>query len=137
MLNRVFRTPPAWALLPLRIGVGVVFLVHGIQKLQWGNAAVTQYFAKVGIPLASFWAPVVTWVELLCGAALLIGLLTRYAALLLAVEMVVAILKVHLPEGFFISSNDYGYEFALVLLGATLTLLFAGGGRPSVDQYRE
>ncbi len=137
MLNRVFRTPPSWALLPLRIGVGVVFLVHGIQKLQWGNAAVTQYFAKVGIPLASFWAPVVTWVELLCGAALVIGLLTRYAALLLTVEMVVAILKVHLKAGFFISSNDYGYEFALALLGATLTLLFAGGGKPSVDQYRE
>ena len=134
MLNRMFRTPPAWALLPLRIGVGVVFLAHGIQKLQWGNAAVTQYFAKVGIPLAGFWAPVVTWVEILCGAALVIGLLTRYAALLLAVEMVVAILKVHLKAGFFLPD---GYAFALTLLTATLTLLFAGGGKPSVDQYRE
>ena len=70
----------------------------------------------------------------LCGAALLIGLLTRYAALLLAVEMVVAILKVHLAAGFFLPN---GYEFALTLLAATLTLLFAGGGKPSVDQYLE
>ncbi len=134
MLNTVFRTPPAWALLPLRIGVGVVFLVHGIQKLQWGNAAVVQFFAKVGIPLAGFWAPVATWVEILCGAALILGLLTRYAALLLAVEMVVAILKVHLTAGFFLPN---GFEFALTLLAATLTLLFTGGGKPSVDQYLE
>ncbi len=76
--------------------------------------------------------------EFLGGIALLAGLLTRWAALLLAGEMVVAALKVHLYNGFFMNWNNapnagHGIEYNLALLGATVALVVTGGGRLSLD----
>src|SRR5882672_8547416 len=85
----------------LRVVVGIVFLVHGWQKLfQMGLPAVTGMFTQINIPLPAISAPVVTFVELLGGAALVLGLLTTWAAALLAIDMVGAILLVHLRNGF-------------------------------------
>jgi putative oxidoreductase len=86
--------------------------------------------AQVGIPAPGAAAVVVTLVELLGGLALVLGALTRLASLLLAIDMVVAVVVVHLPAGFFL---PLGSEFALTLLGATLTLLLTGPGALAVD----
>ena len=65
--------------------------------------------------------------------ALIIGLLARPAAAVLAVTMVVAIATVHLANGFFMSNN--GYEFALALFAASIAIAFEGAGKLSVDKH--
>ncbi len=69
--------------------------------------------------------------EFFGGIALVRGLLVRPAAAALAFAMLVAILTVHIGKGFFMSSN--GYEYALALLAASLSLVFSGAGRASLD----
>jgi len=119
------------ALLLLRLIVGVVFIVHGGQKLfSFGFAGVTGFFAQSGVPLPAITGPLVTLVEFFGGIALVIGLLTRLAALGLAVDMIGAILLVHGRNGFMLPT---GYEYALTLLVLNIALIIAGAGRYSAD----
>src|SRR2546425_10181370 len=108
-----------WGLVPLRLVIGLVFAVHGAQKLfVFGLGGAAGFMAKVGIPLPSVAAVVVMAVEILGGLALLLGLGTRLAAALLALEMGVAILAVRLKMGFV-----GGYEFEVPLLAPRLSLV--------------
>ncbi len=125
---------PAWGILPLRLVVGLVFIVHGGQKLfGFGLAGTAGFLGSLGIPLPMVAATVVIAVELLGGLALLAGAATRIAALALAGDMLVAILTVHARQGFFV---PHGVEFVLTLLGACLTLAALGAGAFSVDGAR-
>jgi putative oxidoreductase len=137
MLARMMSRYEAYAPLPLRMVVGVIFLAHGAQKLfgafgGYGVSGTAQLFEQIGITPGIFWAVVVGLVEFGGGLAVLIGLLTRYAATLLAINMLVAILRVHLVSGFFLPT---GFEYALALFGASLTLLIGGAGHLSFDHY--
>lgn len=115
----------------LRIVTGVVFTAHGAQKLfVYGLAGVSGAFAKMGVPMPGMTAPVVSLVEFFAGIALIIGLLTRLAALGLAFDMLGAILVVHLAGGFFMPA---GYEYALTMLASMICLMLAGPGSLSVD----
>jgi putative oxidoreductase len=115
----------------VRIIVGIVFTVHGAQKLfVYGLAGVAGAFAKMGIPMPGLMGPFIALLEFFAGIALIIGLLTRLAALGLMFNMLGAILLVHLAAGFFLPT---GYEFALTLLGASLGIVLAGPGALSVD----
>ncbi len=118
----------------VRAIVGIVFLAHGSQKLfVFGFGGVAGFLGHLGIPLPAVSAVVVTLVEFLGGAALLVGLFTRYAAALLAIDMLVAVLGVHFKNGFFLPQ---GYEYALTLLVVNVGLVLAGSGTPSVDALR-
>jgi putative oxidoreductase len=118
----------------LRIVIGIVFIVHGAQKLfVFGIGGVTAGFAQMHIPLPMVAAPVVAIVEFVGGIALVVGFFTRIAAVLLAIDMAGAILFVHGRNGFFM---PMGYEFALSLLGACVALAVAGPGYYSVDNRR-
>jgi putative oxidoreductase len=120
-----------WGMLPLRVVVGVVFIMHGGMKLfVMGLPGTTAFMHQVGIPLPAVAAVVVTFVELLGGIALIVGLFTRWAGLLLSVDMLVVILKVRLHGGFFAPN---GFEHELTLLGAALTLAMLGAGGVSLD----
>ena len=115
----------------LRVVVGIVFLMHGWQKLfVFHFAGVAGFLGQLGVPAPSVMGVVLTLVEFLGGIALILGLFTRWAAWLLAIEMVVAILLVHFKHGFFMPQ---GFEFALTLLAANLALALNGPGSASVD----
>lgn len=122
----------SFGLTVLRIVVGIVFMVHGYQKLfKFGFHGVAGMFGHMGIPLPAFFAVVVTLVEFVGGVLLITGVATRIAAALIAIEMLVAVLVVHLKNGFF---NPGGIEFPLTLLAAAICLTIAGGGAFSLKR---
>jgi putative oxidoreductase len=119
-------------LLALRWVIGLVFIMHGGQKLfVKGLPTVAGFLGTVGITPPAFWAFVLTAAELGGGILLIAGAFTRFAALSLGVTMVVAIASVLWAKGFFLP----GYEFALTLLGATLALALTGPGRYALDRW--
>jgi putative oxidoreductase len=118
----------------LRIVVGIVFIAHGAQKLfVFGIHGVVGGFTQMGIPLPAIAAPVVAIVEFGAGIALVLGVFTRIAAVLLAIDMLGAIILVHLRNGFFLPT---GFEYPFALLGAAIALVIAGPGEYAVDTRR-
>ena len=122
----------AWGITALRLVVGFAFLMHGWQKVfELGIPGVAGFFGMVGVPAPAAAATLVSLVELLGGAALLVGLFTRWVAVPLAVDMLVATLLVHLQNGFF---GPNGYELTLILLGGAVALALAGPGALALDR---
>jgi putative oxidoreductase len=117
-----------FAPLVLRLACGVIFIVHGYGKLFSGMADFKAFVASLGLPGILAWAA--AGIEFFGGAALILGLLTRWAALGIAAVMAVAILKVHLPHGL---TGENGYEFPLILLAVAVSLMLIGGGPVSLD----
>lgn len=121
-----------WGLTVLRVIIGVVFLLHGWQKLfSNGIDGTAGFFGSLGIPLPQIAAIVITALELLGGAALILGLFTRPVALLLAADMLTATLLFHAPNGFF--ATDGGIELTLVLFAATIAFVLSGPGEAALD----
>jgi putative oxidoreductase len=115
----------------VRIFTGIAFLMHGWQKVfQFGFPGVTGAFTKMGVPMPGVMGPFIALLELLGGVALIIGLLTRLAALGLMFDMLGAIVLVHLAGGYFLPA---GYEYALLLFASCLALVVGGPGSLSVD----
>ena len=121
-----------WGLVFLRVAVGLVFLAHGAQKLfVFGVAGTADIMGKLGIPLPTLAAVVVIAAELIGGLAILFGFYARWAGVVLAIEMLVAIPVARLAGGFF---APYGFEFEFTLLAACLTLAAMGSGEISLDR---
>ncbi len=122
MLDKWLNSYKNWANFILRSFVGVIFMAHGAQKLFGvfggpGLEGAARYFEQLGFVPGNAWAFAVAVVEFIGGGALLVGLLTRYAALMLAGIMAVAMISVHMPNGFFLPN---GIEFTFVLFAANL-----------------
>jgi putative oxidoreductase len=115
----------------LRIVVGIIYTIHGSQKLLvLGFAGVSRNFAALGLPAPDVSAVAVSLLEFIGGMLLMAGLFARPAAVLLAIEMAVAILAVHLKSGFFLPR---GFEYPLALLAANIALALTGAGAFALD----
>lgn len=132
LFNTASRRQIDFGLAILRVVVGAIFIAHGGQKIfVFGFDGVAGAFGQMGIPMAGILGPFVALVEFFGGLALVTGLLARLASLGLLSTMVVAILQVHLKNGFFAPN---GIEFPLSLLGSTALIALAGAGNFSIDR---
>ena len=122
----------SWGTTLLRVVVGSVFVAHGVAKLFMGFTNVTDYLTPLGIPYPTIAAVVLTLAELLGGLAMILGVLTRYVAVMLAFDMAVAIMTVHWPNGFFMPN---GVEYPVVLLAANLNFVLSGGGAAELLRF--
>jgi putative oxidoreductase len=137
LIKSLMTTQSGYGLTVLRIVAGITFAAHGAQKLfgwfgGYGLAGVAQWMESIGLAPGYLMALLAGGAEFFGGLALIVGLLARPAAAVLAVTMLVAIVTVHLSNGFFMSNN--GYEFALALLAISLAVMIEGAGKLSLDQ---
>jgi putative oxidoreductase len=137
LINRITTTATGLDTLPLRVGAGVIFAAHGAQKLfgwfdGYGLEGTGGWMASIGIEPGVLMAALAGGAEFFGGLLLIVGLLVRPAAVVLAMTMIVAIAAVHLQNGLFMSNN--GYEFGLALLVISVGLAFRGAGSISLDR---
>lgn len=135
-MNTLITTKLGLDTLPVRLGAGVIFTAHGAQKLfgwfgGYGLEGTAGWMDSIGLSPGMVMAFLAGAAEFFGGIALVLGLLTRPAAFALSIAMLVAIFAVHFQNGLFMSNN--GYEFGLALLAASVSLLFSGAGKASVD----
>jgi putative oxidoreductase len=116
----------------VRVVIGLTFFMHGWQKLfDNGIGGVTGFFDSLGVPAAGLFAVLVTLLELLGGLALILGIGTRIVAALLAIDMLVALLLVHISNGFFVGNG--GIELVLLLGVSAVAFVLSGAGAYSLD----
>ncbi|MGS2720125.1 DoxX family protein [Paraglaciecola aestuariivivens] len=135
-LQKISESQSGYAALALRIPAGIIFTAHGAQKLfgwfgGYGLEGTGQWMGSIGLEPGYLMALLAGSAEFFGGLFLILGLLTRPAALVLSITMLVAIFSVHFVNGLFMSNN--GYEFGLTLLAISVSLLFAGAGKFGLD----
>ena len=143
----MFPTNPSkllpWAPVAIRLGLAVIFIAHGGQKLFgiWGGpglqTTIEAFERSLGVP--SYLTLIVVGTEFFGGLTVLVGFFTRLAAAGLAINMVAAIIKVHLMNGFFLNwsitpGKGHGYEFNFALLAMSIALLLSGPGKFALDR---
>jgi putative oxidoreductase len=129
---RAFEVIRPGAALVARLVLGAIMIVHGAHKI-FPSGALYQFaqaVAHMGLP---YWLGyVAAFTELFGGAFLILGLLVHLAALGVAIDMAVAILKVHLHHGL---TGPMGYEFPLALFALAIVLIGTGPGHLAADTY--
>ena len=141
MLHRILDTNNELSTTILRIALGGVMFPHGMQKVfgwfgGFGFTGTMHFFTvSLGIPYVLGLMAILA--EALGSIGLITGLFTRVCALAIGIDITVAALMVHLPNGFFMNwfgkQAGEGYEYHILVLGMALTLLLTGGGRFSLD----
>lgn len=137
VLKKITTTAAGFDTLPVRVAAGVIFAAHGAQKLfgwfgGYGLEGTGGWMASIGLEPGVLMAALAGSAEFFGGLALILGLLVRPAAVVLALTMVVAIVTVHLANGLFMANN--GYEFGLALLAVSVSLVIRGAGSVSADK---
>jgi putative oxidoreductase len=137
LVKRITNSTAGFSTLALRLPVGIIFMAHGGQKLfgwfgGYGLEGTGQWMASIGIEPGVLMAFLAGSAELVGGLFILLGLLTRPAAVVLAFTMIIAITSVHISNGLFMANN--GYEFALALLAASVSLALSGSGKVALDK---
>jgi putative oxidoreductase len=124
-----------WGIALLRVVTGIIFVYHGIPKLfgpQPGMKGFTAWLRSIGVPLAGLFGIIVPLLEFFGGIGLILGFLTQWFALLLAINMLVATyLKMTKMGKKF--SGDGGWEYDLLLIAVALLLLVTGSGALALD----
>ncbi|MBP1686911.1 MAG: DoxX family protein [Deltaproteobacteria bacterium] len=149
MWIRLLETRSPAATLLVRLAVGGVFLSEGIQKFIYPDALGAGRFVTIGIPFPVVTGPFVGTIELVCGALLLLGLVTRAAAFPLIIDMLVAVLSTKIPillghgfwgfaapsasPGFWSMAHEARTDYAMLL--GSLFLMIEGAGSCSLDAH--
>ena len=138
----LLSTDPDWTLTVIRLILGTVFLAHGAQKvLGWfGGAGLKETLRTmhefVGLPVPLAFVAVMS--EFLGGLGLIVGLLSRIAALGICVTMLSAIAMVHWRFGLFLNwfgdSKGHGFEYHLLAIGLAIAIIVGGSGALSLDR---
>lgn len=120
------------AILVLRLALGFMFAAHGLQKAFGlfggpGIGGFSEMLSGLGFRPSILWAYVAAYAELVGGILLAIGFLTRGAAALLLILIVVAAFKVHLSKGFFLSQG--GFEYTFIISAVCISLILLGPGK--------
>lgn len=136
LLTKLFSSDARVAPLVLRVPVGIIFAAHGAQKLfgafgGYGLEGTGQWMASIGLEPGYLMALLAGSAEFFGGIFILLGLLTRPTAGVLAITMLVAIFSVHFANGLFMANN--GYEFGLALFAVAVSLVFSGAGKIALD----
>lgn len=147
-LKQMLETSAAPSVFLIRLAVGVIFLSEGIQKFLYPAENGAGRFARIGIPAPDVMAPFVGVIEIVCGTLILIGFLTRFAAIPLVINMLVAIISTKIPIllgygfwGFSLRTLPYYGLWGmlhesrtdLAMLLSSIFLLLVGAGSLSVD----
>ena len=142
MLANLFYTNPDWIETLIRITLGVIFFAHGAQKLLgwFGGPGYKETMRTMhqflGVPSPLAFLAIAT--EFFGGAALIVGLFSRVAALGIAVTMVVAIFTVHVRYGLFLNwfgdRKGHGYEYHLLVIALAAVIIARGSGALSLDR---
>lgn len=135
-LTKIFGSDDSFAPLALRVPAGIIFMAHGAQKLfgafgGYGLEGTGQWMGSIGLEPGYLMALLAGSAEFFGGLLILLGLLVRPSAVVLAFTMLVAIVIVHLPNGLFMSNG--GYEFGLALLAISVSLVVSGAGKFGLD----
>ncbi|EGU52447.1 hypothetical protein VINI7043_01395 [Vibrio nigripulchritudo ATCC 27043] len=136
-LKQITLSTAGFSTLALRIPVGIILMAHGAQKLfgwfgGYGLEGTGQWMAPIGLAPGVLMAFLAGSAEFFGGLFLILGILTRPAAIVTAFTMIVAIFSVHFENGLFLSNN--GYEFGLALLAASVSLAISGSGKLALDE---
>ena len=128
---------PGLGMAILRVVIAVIFMAHGLPRLLGGIPDTVQLFGSLGIPAPTLAAWFIALLESLGGLLLLVGLFVVPLAVLLGAYMLLDIVLVHAPAGFYvIGPGQGGIEFNLLLIAALLALIFVGPGIASADRAR-
>jgi uncharacterized membrane protein YphA (DoxX/SURF4 family) len=134
-LRKLLASDAPAAVVLVRLVVGAVFLSEGVQKFLFPDELGVGRFIKIGIPVPEFTAPFVGVCETVCGALLILGLLTRLAAVPMIIDMLVAIATTKVPillkSGFWAMAHEARTDWAMLL--GTIFLLILGAGAWSLD----
>jgi len=135
MLQKIFYTDDSKTTILIRMLVGAVFLSEGIQKFLFPDIVGAGRFAKIGFENPEFWAQFTGAFEILCGSLILMGFLTRLAAIPLLFIMVVAFITTKYPvlisRGFWAMAHEFRTDFAMTI--GSVFLLIKGSGKYSID----
>jgi len=134
LLYRLVSARASAATILVRLIVGAVFLSEGIQKFLFPGELGAGRFTKIGIPSPEVLAPFVGYVEIICGSLILVGFLTRLAAIPLIIDMLVAIATTKIPmlaSGFWMMAHEARTDWSMIL--GSLFLLISGAGPWSLD----
>lgn len=141
MFRKLMATSDDWTMTLLRLILGVVFFAHGAQKMLgwWGGngfSGTMGYFTHSGIPAPLAFLAIAA--EFFGGMGLVVGLLSRVAAFGIVVNMLVAVLTVHLPNGLFMNwsgaQKGEGFEYHLLAIALGIAIMVKGGGAVSMDR---
>ena len=141
MFRKLLTTSDDWTLTLLRLVLGVVFFAHGAQKMVgwfggYGFSGTMGYFTHSGIPAPLAFLAIAA--EFFGGIGLLAGFLSRVAAFGIVANMLVAVLRVHLPIGFFMNwsgtQKGEGFEYHLLAIAIGIAIMVKGAGSLSMDR---
>lgn len=133
--GKIIKTNIHYSVILIRFIVGFVFLPEGIQKFLYPDALGVGRFIKIGIPAPEFFAPFDGIFEIVCGAFLIFGLLTRLAAIPMIINISIAIISTKIPmlinKGFWSMAHEARTDFSMLF--GLVFLIIVGAGKISLD----